>query len=284
MLPYLVRARWTAFTLLFACSFDGSGLVSVGPPSSNSSTTGDSTTSTGPGTTVAPTTVESEGSDSDGATMSTTQPVDPTEDPTTTTTTTGTTTTTSTTDPDTTTTSTGPDTTTSTSTTSTDTSTSTGPDTTTGPMCMDTGTEPNESEGESVDLGDQHCKAQPKSFEGVLDGDADVDWFRFFGDFSGNQCNDDPIAKIVVTADGPLEVCMYADCDISGETDFDCPNGTSMADSPDGRDGCCGTGSMQYEVNCVSGPDESAAIYVRLQKAPVDACLEYKVDYSYFSP
>lgn len=287
MLPYLVRARWTGFALLLACSFDGSGLVSAGPPTPTSSTTGDTTTTTGPGTTVTPTTVDSEGSASEGATMSTTTPVDPTDGPTSTSTTTLGTTTTTTTDPDTTTTSTtGPDTTTS-STTSTDTSTTTGPDTTTGPMCMDTGMEPNENEGEAVDLGDQYCKAQPKSFQGVLDGDGDVDWFRFFGDFSGNQCNDndnDPIAKVVVTADGPLEVCMYADCDIDGEVNITCPNGTTMTNSPDGRKGCCGAGTMEYVVNCNDGPDESAEMYVRLQKAPVDACLAYKVDYSYFSP
>ncbi|MFY0538172.1 hypothetical protein [Nannocystis pusilla] len=287
MLPYLVRARWTGFALLLACSFDGSGLVSAGPPTPTSSTTGDSTTTTGPGTTVTPTTVESEGSASEGATMSTTTPVDPTDGPTSTSTTTLGTTTTTTTDPDTTTTSTtGPDTTTS-STTSTDTSTTTGPDTTTGPVCMDTGVEPNENEGQAHDLGDQYCKDQAKSFEGVLDGDGDIDWFRFFGDFSGMPCNDndnDPIAKIVVTADGPLEVCMYADCDVGDDVDFSCPNGTMSATSPDGREGCCGAGTMEYTVDCVAGGDESAEMYVRLHKAEVDACLAYKVDYSYFSP
>ncbi|PCC70149.1 hypothetical protein SAMN02745121_03530 [Nannocystis exedens] len=289
MLPYLVRARWTAFTLLLACSFDGSGLVSAGPPSPTSSTTGDPSTTTGPGATVTPTTLDPEGTMSEGATMSTTTPVDPTDGPTTTTSTTtlGTTTTT-TTEPETTTTTstTGPDTTTS-STTSTDTSTTTGPDTTTGPVCVDDGTEPNENEGAAVDLGDQYCKDQPKSFEGVLDGDGDVDWFRYHGDFSGNQCDNndpDPIAKIVVTADGPLEVCLYADCDIDGDTAFTCPNGTMTANSPGGREGCCGTGSMEYAVNCVDGGNESAEMYVRLQKAQPDACVAYKVDYSYFSP
>ncbi|MDC0722013.1 hypothetical protein [Nannocystis bainbridge] len=278
MLPYLVRARWTAFTLLLGCSFDGSGLVSAGPPSTTS-TTGDLSTSTGPGTTTLPTTLDTEGSDSGSATTSTTTPVDPT------TSTTTTTTDTSTTGPDTTT-STGPDTTTS-STTSTDTSTSTGPDTTTDPepVCMDPGPEPNEDEAGSIDLGNQHCKAQAKSFMGILDGDTDVDWFRFHGDFSG-QCGDlspDPRAKIVVTTPGPLEVCMFADCDAQGSTNFDCPNGTSETDSPDGRDGCCGSGNMEYVVNCQSSGNESAVIYVRLQKAEVDACLEYKVDYSYLS-
>jgi hypothetical protein len=288
MLPYYVaRARWTAFTLLIACSFDGSGLVSVGEPTSTT-TTGDTSTVTaepGTATNVQPTTTTGPGgSESDGATMSTTTPVDPTVDPSTTTTTTNDTTTTG---PDTTTTtSTGPDTT-DTSTTSTDTSTSTGPDTTTGPMCTDPGPEPNEAEGESVDLGDQHCKDPPKKFSGMLDGDTDVDWFRFFGDFSGNSCNDndpDGVASIIVNTDGPLEVCMFADCDIDGDTVFTCPNGTTSTLSLEGRKGCCGTGSMNYSINCQAGGDESAMLYVRLQNGPADACLEYEVEYNFHVP
>lgn len=283
MLPYLVvRARWTAFTLLAACSFDGSGLVSVGEPTSTSTTTGDTTTTTAPSTTTVLPTTAGPGSDSDSATMSTTAPVDPTVDPSTTTTTTGPDTTT-TTGPDTTT-STGPDTTDTSSTTSTDTSTSTGPDTTTGPMCVDTGTEPNENEAQSVDLGDQHCKDDAESFTGVLDGSGDVDWFRFFGDFSGWSCNDndpDPTASITVTADDTLEVCMFADCEGDNETLFTCPNGTTQSLSLENRKGCCGPGSMSFVVNCQDGGDESAMMYVRLQKAPADACVAYKVDYSY---
>ena len=279
MLPYfVVRARWTAFTLLVACSFDGSGLVSVGEPTSTS--TGDTSTTTAPSTTAVLPTTAGPGSDSDSATMSTTTPVDPTVDPSTTTTTTG---------PDTatgsdTSTSTGPDTSDTSSTTSTDTSTSTGPDTTTGPMCVDTGTEPNENEAQSVDLGDQHCKADGKSFTGVLDGAGDVDWFRFFGDFSGWSCNDnddDPTASITVTAADTLEVCMFADCEGDNETLFTCPNGTTQSLSLENRKGCCGPGSMSFVVNCQDGGDESAMMYVRLQKAPADACIEYKVDYSY---
>jgi len=149
---------------------------------------------------------------------------------------------------------------------------------------MDTGMEPNENEGQAVDLGNQHCKAGPKSFTGILDGNTDVDWFRFFGDFSGNSCNDndpDPTASITVTAGEALEVCMFADCDIAGDTLFTCPNGTTQTLSLDNRKGCCGPGSMSFAVNCQDGGDESAMMFVRLQKAPADACLEYKVDYSY---
>lgn len=281
MLPYLVaRARWTTFALLVACSFDSSGLDSAGPPSSNTTTTtGEPTTTTGgPSTLSPPTTGGPVGSVSDSdsdSTTSTTTPVDPT-DATSTSTSTSTSTdseTTATTEPD--------DTSTSTSTTTT---TTTGPDMTTGPMCNDFGPEPNENEGSAVDLGEQHCKASPQKFYGVLDGDSDIDWFRFHGDFSGGGCgatNPDPTAKITVTVASPLEVCMYADCDADGDTNFSCPGGTSGATSPDGRKGCCGPGSMQYKVDCEISPNESAVVFVRLSGAEADACLQYEVEYSY---
>lgn len=176
-------------------------------------------------------------------------------------------------------------------------STSTGPDTSSGPgtttadsdigPCSDPGTEPNESEAESVDLGEQYCKAQAKSFEGAVDGNADVDWYRYHGDFSGNACNNldpDPIAKLFVLSDGPLEVCMYADCDIAGDVNIDCPNGTVTANSPDGRKGCCGTGSMEYVVNCIDGADESAMVYVSFRSDVANSCTSYVVDYSFLSP
>src|SRR5690606_28449465 len=64
MLPYSVaRVRWTAFTLLLACSFDGSGLVSVGEPTSTTSS-GDTSTVTaepGTGTNAPPTTTAGPG-------------------------------------------------------------------------------------------------------------------------------------------------------------------------------------------------------------------------------
>lgn len=268
------RARWTSFALLVACSFDGTGLDSVGPPSaaSTSTTEDPSTTTSGNGPTSAPTTIGPDGSggDSDSTSTSTTAPVDPSSP--TTSTSTSTTTEGETTEPDT--------TTTTTTTTTTDTSTSTGPDTTTGPMCDDYGTEPNEIEGDADNLGDQVCKAGAKTFQGILNGESDIDWFRFYG--KDSNCEGHLTAKIDVTAPDSLEVCMFADCHGNYNTDFDCPGRTSSANSPDGRKGCCGSGSMQYSINCVGTFDESADIYVRLYNAPADACLEYSVAYSYY--
>ncbi|MCY1066955.1 hypothetical protein OV090_19445 [Nannocystis sp. RBIL2] len=91
--PQLRRLAVLAL-LLAACSYDGSGLVSAGPPTSTSSasTTDETTTTTTTNTTAPPLTT----SGPDLTTTGTTAPVDPTDDATTTDATT--TTTTSTTD------------------------------------------------------------------------------------------------------------------------------------------------------------------------------------------
>ncbi|MCY1059609.1 hypothetical protein [Nannocystis sp. SCPEA4] len=144
--------------------------------------------------------------------------------------------------------------------------------------------EPNDAEDTPVELGDQHCKASANVVPGVLHGDTDVDWFRYSGVFSGNDCDADdpaPMAAITVTADEPLEVCMFADCDIEGATLFDCPDNTVEANSPGGRKGCCGVGSMAYVVDCQAGADESAAVFVRLQMSTAGVCNAYSFTYSY---
>lgn len=275
MPPYLVaRARWTTFALLVGCSFDASGLDSVGPPSAATTDKAEdpSTTTTGNGPTSTPTTAGPDGSggdsDSTSTSTSTTAPVDPSSPTTSTSTSTTTTTDGETTEPDTTTT-TGPDTT-----------TTTGPETTTGPTCINDNTEPNEIEGDAVNLGDQVCKAGAKTFQGVLDGESDIDWYSFYG--KDNNCEGYMTTKIVVNADDSLEVCMFADCHGTHKTSFNCPDGTSSANSPDGRKGCCGPGSMQYTLNCEGTFDDSADIFIRLRNAPADACLEYSVQYSYY--
>ena len=76
-------------------------------------------------------------------------------------------------------------------------------------MCVDPGPEPNGSEAGAIDHGDQGCKAEPKSFSGVLDGDNDLDWHRYHGVFSGPAYErlayeNSRIEKIVVTDTIPL--------------------------------------------------------------------------------
>lgn len=75
-------------------------------------------------------------------------------------------------------------------------------------------------------------------------------------------------------------MCVFADCDESN-AEFTCPNGTMSAMSPGGHPGCCGSASMMFVVNCAMNGNESARVYIRLDQAPADACVDYDVDYSY---
>ena len=57
-------------------------------------------------------------------------------------------------------------------------------------------------------------------------------------------------------------------------------DGAVMDQSPGGRPGCCNAGSVSFAVNCTQSGDESARIFVRLDQAPPDLCVDYAVVYS----
>jgi hypothetical protein len=205
---------------------------------------------------------EGSGSGSDSATMATTITTDPV-----------------TTGPDLTT--TGPDlTTTGPETTGPD-STTTGPDSTTGMgSCEDPGPEPNDEEGDAIDLGDQTCTGEDGNLSGVLNGDTDVDWFRYRG-VDGMGCGfNNPFASHTLTASDNVRMCVFAECD-QGDPQFMCPQGSQNDDSPDGRPGCCGMGDLVFNFNCMGSQNETADFYIRLDQAPADSCVDYSVVYSF---
>ncbi|HEY8376373.1 MAG TPA: hypothetical protein VIK91_07790 [Nannocystis sp.] len=306
-LPYLApRANPAALLLLLAaaCTFDGSAPATAGAAttSTGGSSTGDTTTTTGAPTTITPTSM---GPDGSGSESGTTMPVDPTSP----TTSTGPgTTTTTTTDPGTSTsTSTGDSTTTSTTSTSTSTSGETTGDsttddsTTTGSssttedasssassttgdeeMCLDPDPEPgNNMQNMAVAAPNAGCNdQQSKKLSGVLNGAADIDWFRFHGDCNNLITN--PSIELSLTADGSLRMCAFVDCD-QGDPEFDCPQGTMGANSPMGNHpGCCGMGSFTISnMNCSGTSNESATVFLRFDQAQEDACVSYSLNYKY---
>lgn len=150
---------------------------------------------------------------------------------------------------------------------------------TSGASCDDPGPEPNEVEDEATDQGQQGCMDRPTVFTGVLAGDADVDWHTYHGLF-GQDCGfGDPLAEHVLTATDDIRMCVYADCD-DGDPEFDCMDATADT-SPNGLPGCCNTGDVTFVLNCAMNPNESAQIYVRLDEAPADSCVEYSVQHGY---
>ncbi len=154
-------------------------------------------------------------------------------------------------------------------------------DTTTGVVCDDPGPEPNEDEGEASELADQTCQAMPGLIEGVLDGDADVDWFTYRA-VDGQGCGFDQLlsSHTLVAADVNVRMCVFAECD-QGEADFDCPMMAMAEDSPDGLPGCCGTGMVIFGFNCAGTPNETSDFFVRVDQAPADSCVDYSVAYSF---
>lgn len=179
-------------------------------------------------------------------------------------------------------TSTGDDITATSSTTGTTGTTAPDDTTTTGDACPDPGPEPNDIEADAVDLGEQTCNDDPREFTGVLDGPADADWYRYHGVLK--DCDGiflpDPDAAHVLKAAAPVRLCVFATCD-EGDLELDCEGPPTQAVSPDGRPGCCNTGDVTFTVSCEDSDNENAQVFVRLDKAPADACIDYTVTYSY---
>jgi hypothetical protein len=146
--------------------------------------------------------------------------------------------------------------------------------------CDDPGPEPNEVEAEAVALGDQNCQGDDGEAQGVLAGDADVDWFTYHA-IDGMGCGfGDPNTTNTIDAGEAVRLCVYAECDM-GQIEFECPNGAQGEDSPEGRPGCCGEGEVTFGFNCMGTMSESANIYVKVDDAPADSCVEYTLTYSF---
>jgi len=151
--------------------------------------------------------------------------------------------------------------------------------TTTGPDCDDPGVEPNDEPDESIDLGDQSCNAMSGSYQGILNGDADVDWHTYFGQWGQGCGGGDADTVTTVTADEDVRICVFADC-AQGQTNLDCPNNTDE-ETVQGVDGCCGSGEIELTVDCQQTQNRSAQMWIRLDEAPEGSCVEYTVSYDY---
>ena len=149
-----------------------------------------------------------------------------------------------------------------------------------GAACNDTGTEPNNAEGQPVKLGDiTDCDDTGATVSGVLNGSADQDWFGFTGSdvFS---CAVDPTATIT---NGNLgaRVCIFADCGINATT-VTCVSGTP-ASAPSGLDGCCSntSGRAAANVDCANASNDNAAVLIRADQQSTNACIVYDLAYHY---
>jgi hypothetical protein len=150
-----------------------------------------------------------------------------------------------------------------------------------GMPCEDPGPEPNDDELDAVEQDDQMCNATPGTIDGVLNGDADVDWFTYHTVDAMGCGFADPTSNLVLLADEGVRMCVFVECD-QGDADFDCPMMAMAEDSPEGLPGCCTTGgALNFGLNCTGSMNESADIYVRLDEAPADACVAYDLTYTW---
>ena len=149
---------------------------------------------------------------------------------------------------------------------------------TTQGACADDPNEDNDSEATATDLGMiEDCDEDGSMVTGILDGDEDVDWFRYDGD-DVSLCNVNPARTIA--ADAGLRLCKFAEC-VEGETELDCPKGTTQTNSPDGRLGCCADASFELsDINCTGTLDDDAAVFLRVDQGQAQ-CVAYTLTYHY---
>lgn len=150
-----------------------------------------------------------------------------------------------------------------------------------GIACDDPGAEPNEDEADAVEQDDKMCNAMPGTIEGVLDGDADVDWFTYHTVDTMGCGFANPTSNLVLLADQGVRMCVFVDCD-QGDAEFKCPITAMDEASPDGLPGCCtAAGALDFGLNCTASMNESAEFFVRLDAAPADSCVAYNVTYTW---
>ncbi|MBW2523554.1 MAG: hypothetical protein JRI23_05240 [Deltaproteobacteria bacterium] len=126
------------------------------------------------------------------------------------------------------------------------------------PACSRNPDEPdNDSESSAPYLGTLGDCDGDESHQWIALPPNDVDWYVFSGE--DGLCVVDPTVDWQ-PYDGQAEVCMYFECE---DLELTCPEGTTAADSPGGRPGCCGEGTFAAEIDC-AGISDDATVYLRV--------------------
>ncbi len=107
----------------------------------------------------------------------------------------------------------------------------------------------------------------------------EADWYWFAGNDAG-FCPEQPAA--VVTADVPIDVCVFLECASGGDVqDLTCGRASTPLDSPQGRPGCCGESAALIEgYDCSGFGGKDANVYISLSSS-AKICADYDLDYSF---
>ena len=145
-----------------------------------------------------------------------------------------------------------------------------------GQVCNDPGPEPNDTIQQATYLGAiDDCDGSGSSFSGVLDGN-DVDWFYYQGS-DAFGCAVGPVRTI--NADAQVRICKYIEC-LSGTPEFTCPANAAL-DNAGGLPGCCAQDGLDFGINCTGTSDDSANVYLRIDKPSGFSCVSYSVSFHY---
>ncbi len=152
------------------------------------------------------------------------------------------------------------------------------------PMCKDDGPEPNEDEATAVSHDQQDCSDGEDMFKGTLNGADDVDFHKYFGSYSNICGGGNPAVVTRLTTTAPVRFCVYAKCP-NNNASFSCDGDETSVMSP-GQNipGCCIAGVQDYEMNFVvncPGVPETFDVFIKVEDAPANACLDYTIKYSY---
>ncbi|MCA9706727.1 MAG: hypothetical protein KDK70_12825 [Myxococcales bacterium] len=145
------------------------------------------------------------------------------------------------------------------------------------PACRPIDPVPHDDENTAIELEMVNCSmSMDLEALGTIDG-PQTDWYTFFGN-DAFGCNEQPAAQ--VTADEPLRVCVYIECVNGGATGMlSCSPGTMGATSPEGRNGCCGSGgAMVGTYDCFLG-SKDVDVYVSIGSDEA-VCVDYGLTYS----
>lgn len=156
------------------------------------------------------------------------------------------------------------------------------------PRCDQPEGEPNDSEGEAIELAAAPCNDGPSSVPGAFEG-IDQDWFTYQGEASMLGCLDGGSPSATVVQDEvTISVCIFLACTDGGSgTVSSCPKGTGENDSPEGLPGCCGpdTASLPSEAHECIGGDAIYLVSVQNLDEPRGdvgtACIPYDLVYDY---
>jgi hypothetical protein len=150
------------------------------------------------------------------------------------------------------------------------------------PECPADVDEPNELQGEAIQIADINDATAPQQHLGTLSGTDDIDWWSYHCDDSLLQ-GLNPVQTL--TPATTARFCVFMDCDIGGNPLITggCPAGTVEDTAPlDFLPGCCSTDGAEIDLsdyNCPDSSDDSLTIYFRVDEASEDVCVDYTIDF-----